>query len=104
MMVMKTKCGMDMELKNEMKKEKEGIPFQVMSRYDVWVSTDVELPEGKTPDDIEGVWFKWGEGLIEFKDGTSIEGIEQEEIGGDYFKRPTTITLMDEEDELLGSF
>ena len=77
---------------------------EIQSNYIVGITSEYVLPEGKTPDDIEGVWFKWGEGLIEFKDGTSIEGIEQEEIGGDYFKRPTTITLMDEEDELLGSF
>jgi len=76
----------------------------IMNDYDACGFAEVELPEGKTPDDIEGVWFKWGRGLIKFKDGTSIEGIEQEEVSHEYFKRPTTITLMDEEDEVIGEF
>ncbi len=59
-----------------MNKEKEETPFQVLSRYDVWVSTDVGLPEGKTPDDVEWVTVKWGEGEIGFKDGT-IQNFEE---------------------------
>ena len=58
--------------------------------------TEVDLPDGKTKDDIEGVWFKWGKGLIEFKDGTSLNVIE-EEIEDEHFKRPYNITLIDDE-------
>ena len=66
-----------------MNKEKEETPFQVLSRYDVWISTDVELPEGKTPDDVEEVFVKWGEGELVFKDGTTQifeENHDEEEI------------------------
>jgi len=70
--------------------------INVTNYYEVDGHTEVELPDGKTMDDIEGVWFKWGKGLIEFKDGTSLNVIE-EEIEDEHFKRPYNITLIDDE-------
>jgi len=70
--------------------------IDVTNYYEVDGYTEVELPEGKTMDDIEDVWFKWGEGSIEFKDGTSMKVIE-EGIEDEHFKRPYCITLWDEE-------
>ena len=70
--------------------------IDVTNYYEVDCITEVELPEGKTMDDIEDVWFKWGEGSIEFKDGTSMNVIE-EVVEDEYFKRPYCITLRDDE-------
>ena len=70
--------------------------IKVINLYDMEKWSDVELPEGKTLQDIDNVWFKWGEGSIEFKDGTSMKVIE-EGIEDEHFKRPYCITLWDEE-------
>ena len=72
--------------------------------YDLSAYVEVELPEGKTPEDIKHIWFKWCEGEIEFEDGTSIDGIEHGEDFEDDFKRPKGITLINEEDEVIGEF
>ena len=56
--------------------------------YDSCYITNVDLPEGKTADDIEDIWTKWGRILIEFKDGTELEITEDTEDCGDT-KRPT---------------
>ena len=74
--------------------------IKIINDYHVTHYTDVELPEAKTPDDIEDVGFKWGRGSILFKDGTSMEGIEEDkESEGDCFKRPLGIKVTDEEFE-----
>ena len=72
--------------------------ISVVTDYEVTSYTDVELPEGKTSDDIKDIGFKWGRGSIVFKDGTSMDGIEQEEYSHEYFKRPTEITFKTIED------
>ena len=45
--------------------------------YKVYGNAEVELPEGKTKDDIEKIWMKMGDGFIEFKDQTFLQ-IEDE--------------------------
>ena len=71
--------------------------IKVINLYDIETWSDVELPEGKTLQDIDNVWFKWGEGSIEFKDGTSMNVIESKEFDEEGFKRPNTIKVTDEE-------
>ena len=78
--------------------------IKVCNDYCLTSFLDVELPEGKTPDDIKDVGFKWGRGSIEFKDGTLMGGLEEEEICGEYFKRPDTIRVTDEEFEHICEF
>ena len=70
--------------------------IRVDTKYEVWGYTVVELPEGKTSDDIKEMYMKWGHADIEFKDGTSMNVIE-EVVEDEYFKRPYCITLWDEE-------
>ena len=71
----------------------------VRNEYHVENFTYVELPKGKTLDDIKDIGFKWGRGSIVFKDGTRMDGIEQEETSGEYFKRPVGIKVTDEDFE-----
>ncbi len=70
--------------------------IRVDTIYEVWTLTrDVELPEGKTVDDIKDIHMKWGEGDIEFKDGTTLEGyfVEDHDNDHEYFKRPEKLTF-----------
>ena len=72
----------------------------IVNDYSVGAEIKVELPEGKTVDDIKHVWFKWGEGSIEFKDGTFMLEIEEEDQYHDNpvnFKRPITTKIFDED-------
>ena len=59
---------------------------------DIPYSLEVELPEGKTSDDIKEMYMKWGHADIEFKDGTYLEEyFEEDEIHHEYYKRPKEI-------------
>ena len=72
--------------------------IRVDTIYEVWTLTrDIELPEGKTVDDIKNISMKWGVGSIEFKDGTIEEGCFEENHDNDheYFKRPEKLTYED---------
>ena len=69
--------------------------------YKVYGNAEVELPEGKTKDDIEKIWMKMGDGFIEFKDQTFLR-IEDdlhknmEEDSGyvyEFLKRPNEISF-----------
>ena len=74
----------------------------VKNEYHVEDLTYVELPKGKTLDDIKYIGCKWGIGYIEFKDGTEMDGIEMDgigEISGEDFKRPDVIKVTDEDFE-----
>ena len=62
----------------------------VETMYTAYCSSDVELPVGYTPDDIEEIWMKWGCGEIEFKDGTTFEFEENQYYDPDT-KRPDLI-------------
>tara|TARA_B100001964_G_C14011047_1_gene499356 strand:- start:27 stop:335 length:309 start_codon:yes stop_codon:yes gene_type:complete len=86
------------ETKNTNDKNLIGLTtIRIVNNYSVWEDIDVELPEGKTPDDIKDVWFKWGNGSIEFKDGTFMNEIEEGEPSHEYFKRPITTRIFNED-------
>ena len=51
----------------------------VSAEYIVSGLLEVELPEGKTWNDVEEFWVKWDTVYIEFKDGTKFE----DEVGTD---------------------
>ena len=67
----------------------------VETKYDVFGFTDVELPKGKTLDDIQSIWMKWGDGHIQFKDGTILENyfFDDQDNNQEYFKIPTELTF-----------
>ena len=54
--------------------------IMVETDYRVCGVTEVELPEGKTIDDIEHIHMNWGNGHIEFKDGTSLDDYFEDEL------------------------
>ncbi len=47
--------------------------------------TDLELPEAKTADDIKDVSFQSGDGVINFKDETSLNEVVEAEDGCECF-------------------
>jgi len=61
--------------------------------YNVSCTNVVELPEGKSFDDIKDVSVRWGNIEIEFSDGSKSEVIEQSEISPDEFKRVDEIIV-----------
>ena len=70
------------------------------TKYEVWGYTVIELPEGKTSDDIKEMYMKWGHADIEFKDGTYLEEyFEEDEIHHEYYKRPKELYFEDIEEE-----
>tara|TARA_B100000780_G_C20903219_1_gene359506 strand:+ start:85 stop:345 length:261 start_codon:yes stop_codon:yes gene_type:complete len=74
--------------------------IRVYSTYMVGGITEVELPIGKTMDDIEWIDMKWGKGHIAFKDGTIEEDYfydDSPDNAGDSFKRPYEISFEDED-------
>ncbi len=74
--------------------------IRVDTKYEVWGYTVVELPEGKTSDDIKEIYMKWGHADIEFKDGTYLEEyFEEDEIHHEYYKRPKELYFEDIEEE-----
>jgi|TARA_B100002003_G_scaffold236372_1_gene252282 hypothetical protein len=75
--------------------------IKVETKYEVWGYTEVELPEGKTSDDIKEMYMKWGHGSIVFKDGTTLEEYFYEEEGDDheYYKRPKELYFEEIEEE-----
>jgi len=77
--------------------------IRVDTKYEFWGYTEVELPEGRTVDDIINIYMKWGVGSIEFKDGTIEEGCFEENHDNDheYFKRPERLTFEDNDFEEL---
>ena len=68
--------------------------MRVYTEYKVFTVTDVDLPEGKTFDDIQDIYMKWGEGDIEFKDGTTLEEyfVEHDDYN-QFFKRPFELSF-----------
>ena len=75
--------------------------MRVYTEYKVFNVTDVDLPEGKTSDDIKEMYMKWGHGHIVFKDGTTLEDYFEEEHDNDheFFKRPDELTFEELEGE-----
>ena len=65
--------------------------------WEVYATTSVELPEGKTQGDITDVFTKWDKTTIEFTDGTYISVANNVgEADGDW-KRPINQTISDED-------
>ena len=65
--------------------------------WEVYATTSVELPEGKTQEDISDIDTKWDQTTIEFKDGTGI--MVNNNVGdadGDW-KYPIKETISDED-------
>ena len=83
------------EEKRNNRKKGIGMKIRVDTKYDVYGYTEVELPEGKTMDDINHIWMKWCEGHIEFKDGTIEERYfeDDQEQNHEWFKRPVELTF-----------
>ena len=54
--------------------------IMVETLYKVYGAAEVELPEGKTRDDIKHIHMNWGKGSIEFKDGTSLDDYFEDEL------------------------
>ena len=97
-----TPTNLNLKMRNEMR-------IRVDTIYEVWTLTrDIELPEGKTVDDIKNIYVKGGEGSIEFKDGTILKDYftENHDEDGQYFDRPEKLTFaesdVDEYDDYGG--
>ena len=69
--------------------------IRVDTRYEFWGYTEVELPEGKTSDDIKEMYMKLCHGSIEFKDGTTLERYfyENHDNVHEYLIRPEELTF-----------
>lgn len=52
--------------------------MHVLTNYSFSIRTEVDLPEGKTGDDIESIGVKWSTIFIHFKDGTVFERSEDD--------------------------
>ena len=60
--------------------------------------TPVDLPDGKTDEDIDYVYVKWGRGEVQFKDGTTVEFEEDIDFMFDY-REPDTIQYRKDDEE-----
>jgi len=79
--------------------------IKVFNDYCLTSELDVELPVGKTSDDIKDIGFKWGRGSIEFKDGTCMDGLEEDDgFDVETTKRPSLIRVTDKEFDHLCEF
>ena len=77
----------------------EAKKIHVITSYTMSVNTEIELPEGKTEEDISGCWVKWGEIHIDFKDETETTANEStpEFSDGDW-KRPGAVEVRKDKD------
>jgi hypothetical protein len=68
---------------------------RVETTYSGCISSYVELPEGKTWDDVEDFYVKWHVLNVKFKDGDWQELAELEEPLSDDidYKRPDTVSV-----------
>ena len=77
------------------------IKINVFTTYSVNAMTEVELPIGKTIDDIEWIDMKWSKGHIAFKDGTIENDYFDDTVGlehaDDSYKHPYEISFEDED-------
>lgn len=65
--------------------------ISICTTYTITNYTDLELPEAKTADDIKDVSLQSGDGVINFKDETSLNEVVEAKDGCEYF--PTTYPL-----------
>jgi len=63
--------------------------YKIISNMSCAVTSDVELPDGRTWDDVKEWYVKWGELVVTFKDGSTsvIEMLIDEEESVNW-KRP----------------
>jgi hypothetical protein len=68
--------------------------------------TQVELPEGKKPEDIESVYVKWCTVFILFKDGTEFQKEESDfDLSSDGgYKRPMSFEVLNDNAEGFPDF
>lgn len=70
--------------------------FNVRHSYNVTMTEMVELPEGKTTDDIDTCYVKYGTFFCSFKDGTEFEeDIFDSDLGEYDYKRPHTVEIVE---------
>jgi|OM-RGC.v1.033378410 hypothetical protein len=75
--------------------------IQIQSHWDSYSYKEVELPEGKTLNDVKSFSQKYNTVFLDFKDGSNCE-IEKDEEDYDYEKRPWKIVITNEQgDELI---
>ena len=68
--------------------------IHVITSYSICATTEIELPEGKTEEDISGCWVKWGEIHIDFKDETEVQANESTpELSDGDLKRPAAVAV-----------
>jgi hypothetical protein len=74
----------------------------VVSSFDA-----LKLPEGKTWDDVEEWWVKWGTFHYKLKDNETVDILEttSPDISTVDFKRPTSIIIeeLDEDEQIMGN-
>ena len=46
---------------------------RIEATYETSAVATLDLPEGKTWDDVKEYWIKWGTAVIEFEDGSKLE-------------------------------
>ena len=74
----------------------------VESSYEVYYSTDINLPEGKTQDDIDEVIHKWAYIWIKWKDGTESQFEQDYDMNViDDGKWPYKLVAMDKDGETI---
>ena len=76
---------------------------RVETNYTAGGSTEVDLPEGRTWDDVKDFYVKWGVLYITFKDGQEFKEELNDGVEVYDMKRPAEVTVYDEEDNELCS-
>ena len=75
---------------------------QIEVTYGTYGSHTIELPEGKTWDDVENFWVKWDTAHIQFK-GDPTDHTYELETGYDPedtdMKRPSSVEVYETDDE-----
>ena len=68
---------------------------QIVPTYIASISTEIELPEGKTWEDVDQWWIKWNTIHITFNDGTEHD--DELDYGTDIidWKRPANVVVYD---------
>ena len=71
---------------------------ELASHYSISLSSEYELPEGKTLDDIECIAKKWKSVGVYFNDGTCLEVEDEGKTPdwGDTFKRPYELQILND--------
>lgn len=75
---------------------------QIEVTYGTYGSCTIELPEGKTWDDVENFWVKWDIAFIRFKGETAEHQFELEtgyDLEATDMKRPSSIEVYETDDE-----